>query len=139
MRGEFLEHVGTDTFNKYVPTRRNTHCFHQLREYKGFDEAASRLEQILDNLHHNVGAAVRELEEMRATDDSGMNALHWAAGQEADGSVQAAKAVLEKERALASRCFPDEYNGRYGEELVFNPLVAVQTYTFEVASRFFDF
>ena len=41
-----------------------------------------------------------------------MNALHWAAGRDAKGSVEAAKAVLEAERPLARLRVPHVYGGR---------------------------
>ncbi|CAM9500627.1 unnamed protein product, partial [Hapterophycus canaliculatus] len=42
-----------------------------------------------------------KLTELRAVDQAGMNALHYAAGRDAEGSVGAAKALLDAERSFA--------------------------------------
>lgn len=59
--------------------------------------------QVVNNLLMQGSKLGKTLEELRAVDDGGMNALHWAAGRDADGSVEAAKVVLEAERSLLAR------------------------------------
>ena len=74
-----------------------------------------RLRQVLQNLQQRMfHPAEQKLNELRATDEADMNALHWAAGRNAEGSVEAAKAVLEVERSLTWRGF--SYACRIGGE-----------------------
>eukprot|EP00903_Cladosiphon_okamuranus_P014905 g13802.t1 len=63
----------------------------------------SCVELVVQNLRQRVFAHLgAELAELRAVNHSGMNALHYAAGQAKEGSVEAAKAVLDAERSIAS-------------------------------------
>lgn len=57
-------------------------------------------------MERSFGSLEERLAELRAVDESGMNALHWAAGQEAVGSVAAARILVDAERKLARRCLP---------------------------------
>ncbi|CAM9232298.1 unnamed protein product [Ectocarpus sp. 4 AP-2014] len=62
----------------------------------------SCVELIIGNLRRRViPHPGSQLSELRAVDQLGMNALHYAAGRDAEGSVSAAKAVLAAERSMA--------------------------------------
>ncbi|CAM9839833.1 unnamed protein product, partial [Ectocarpus sp. 12 AP-2014] len=74
----------------------------------------SCVELIIGNLRRRViPHPGSQLSELRAVDQLGMNALHYAAGRDAGGSVSAAKAVLAAERSMAC-------SARWGEEANIN-------------------
>ncbi|CBJ30487.1 HECT domain and ankyrin repeat containing, E3 ubiquitin protein ligase 1 [Ectocarpus siliculosus] len=71
---------------------------------------------IIGNLRRRIIPHPRsKLSELRAVDQLGMNALHYAAGRDAEGSVSAAKAVLAAERSIAC-----DYSAGWGEEANIN-------------------
>eukprot|EP00752_Nemacystus_decipiens_P016811 g15043.t1 len=60
------------------------------------------VELVIQNLRQRIFPHPwARLAELRAVNRSGMNALHYAAGRAAEGSVEAAKAVLDAERSIA--------------------------------------
>ncbi|CAM9902033.1 unnamed protein product, partial [Ectocarpus fasciculatus] len=67
----------------------------------------SCVELIIGNLRRRIiPHPGSKLSELRAVDQLGMNALHYAAGRDAEGSVSAAKAVLAAERSIACDLSP---------------------------------
>ncbi|CAM9133251.1 unnamed protein product [Ectocarpus sp. 8 AP-2014] len=76
----------------------------------------SCVELIIGNLRRRViPHPGSQLSELRAVDQLDMNALHYAAGRDAEGSVSAAKAVLAAERSMAC-----DYSAGWGEEANIN-------------------